>query len=167
MKWSILLSLTRCVPVTRLGRVIRCLRLSWFWGPLAHGVVLQLVVFSPFAFVYCVPGISSDRSSSAPLGSCVVSPPCAILVRQSGGSQCPQLRYVKSPDVMHLLRLLTLEACRHNFVFSAAHSPGRDNSAADALSRLRLQEFRRLAPHADHVPRQIPPSLLSLLVPPA
>ena len=51
--------------------------------------------FSPFAFVYCVPGISSDRSSSAPLGSCVVSPPCAILVRQYGGSQCPQLRYVQ------------------------------------------------------------------------
>ena len=73
----------------------------------------------------------------------------------------------KSPDVMHLLRLLTLEACRHNFVCSAAHTPGRDNSAADALSRLRLQEFRRLAPHADHVPRQIPLSLLSLLVPPA
>ena len=73
----------------------------------------------------------------------------------------------KSPDVMHLLRLLTLEACRHNFVFSAAHTPGRDNSAADTLSRLRLQEFRRLAPHADQVPRPIPPSLLSLLVPPA
>ena len=46
----------------------------------------------------------------------------------------------KSPDVMHLLRLLTLEVCCHNFVFSAAHTPGRDNSAADALSRLRLQE---------------------------
>jgi hypothetical protein len=30
----------------------------------------------------------------------------------------------RSPDVMHLLRLLTLAACRHNFVFSAAHPPG-------------------------------------------
>jgi hypothetical protein len=47
-----------------------------------------------------------------------------------------------SPDVIHLLRLLTLAACRHNFVFSAAHPPGRDNAAADALSRLRLQEFQ-------------------------
>ena len=73
----------------------------------------------------------------------------------------------KSPDVMHLLRLPTLEACRHNFVFSAAYTPGRDNSAADALSRLRLQEFRRLAPHANQLSRPIPPSLLSPLVPPA
>jgi hypothetical protein len=73
----------------------------------------------------------------------------------------------KSHDIMHLLRLLTLEACRHNFVFLAAHTPGRDNSAADALSRLRLQEFRRVAPHSDLLPRPIPPSLLSLLVPPA
>ena len=40
----------------------------------------------------------------------------------------------ESADLMHLLRLLTLEACRHNFVFSADHTPGRDNSAADALS---------------------------------
>ena len=73
----------------------------------------------------------------------------------------------KSHDIMHLLRLLTLEACRHNFVFLAAHIPGRDNSAADALSRLRLQEFRRVAPHSDLLPLPIPPSLLSRLVPPA
>ena len=82
-------------------------------------------------------------------------------------AQCSVELVASDSDVMHLLRLLTLEACRHNFVFSAAHTPGRDNSAADALSRLRLQEFRRLAPHADQFPRQIPPSLLSLLVPPA
>jgi hypothetical protein len=37
----------------------------------------------------------------------------------------------KSHDIMHLLRLLALETCRHNFVFLAAHTPGRDNSAAD------------------------------------
>jgi hypothetical protein len=72
----------------------------------------------------------------------------------------------RSPDVMHLLRLLTLQACRHNFVFSAAHTPGRKNSAADALSRLRLQEFRRMAPQSDQLPLSIPPSLLSSLVPP-
>ena len=40
----------------------------------------------------------------------------------------------KSSDVMHLLRLLTLAACRHNFVFSASHTPGRVNVAADAVS---------------------------------
>ena len=73
----------------------------------------------------------------------------------------------KSPDLIHLLRLLTLEACRHNFVFSAAHTPGRDNSAANALSRFRLQDFRRLALHADPLPLVIPPILVSRLVPPA
>ena len=122
MEWSILLSLTHCVPITRPGRVIRCLLLSWFWGPMVHRVVLQLVVFSTFAFVYCVPGISSYRSSSAPLGSCMVSPSCAILVRQYGGSQCSQFRYFLIADVMHLLRLLTPKACRHNFLFGRSYA---------------------------------------------
>jgi hypothetical protein len=73
----------------------------------------------------------------------------------------------KSSDVMHLLRLLTLAACRHNFVFSASHTPGRVNVAADALSRLRLQDFRRLVPEANPLPRLIPPALLGQLVPPS
>ena len=37
--------------------------------------------------------LPSYCSSSTPLGSCVVLPPCAILVRQYGSSQCSQLRY--------------------------------------------------------------------------
>ena len=67
----------------------------------------------------------------------------------------------------HLNVSMTLEACRHSFVFSAAHTPGRDDAIADAPFRFRLQEFRRLAPNADSLPLPIPPTLLSHLVPPA
>ena len=35
-----------------------------------------------------------------------------------------------------------------------------NNSAADALSRLNLQEFRRLVPHANPLPHPIPPRYL-------
>ena len=37
--------------------------------------------------------------------------------------------------VMHLLRSLVRDVCFHSFVFSARHTPGRSNVAADALSR--------------------------------
>ena len=107
MERGILLSLTQCVPITRPGRVIRRLGLSWFGGPLAHGAVLQLIVFSICDYI------------------------AVVRVLNSGSS--------KSPDVIDLLRILTLKACRHNFVFLAAHTPGRDNFAAQALSRLRLK----------------------------
>ncbi len=73
----------------------------------------------------------------------------------------------KLHDIMHLLRLLTLEACHHNFIFLATHTPGRDNSATDALSCLHLQEFHRVAPHSDLLCPTVPPSLLSHLVLPA
>ena len=72
----------------------------------------------------------------------------------------------KSSDVMHLLRFLTRDACRLNFAFSARHTLGSQNSAADALSRFNLQEFRRLVPEANPLPLSIPPSLLASLVPP-
>lgn len=72
----------------------------------------------------------------------------------------------RSADIMHLLRSLARVACVHHFTFSACFTPGRDNAAADALSRFRLQEFHRLVPSALPSPRPIPPALLALLVPP-
>ena len=62
---------------------------------------------------------------------------------------------------------MTLEACRHSFVFSAAHTPRRDNAIADALFRFRFAGISRLAPNEDSLPRPIPPTLLPHLVPPA
>ena len=72
----------------------------------------------------------------------------------------------RSPPLMHLLRSLTRVACLSNFTFSARHTPGRSNSAADALSRFRFQEFHRLAPTMYHEPSPIPHKLLVSLVPP-
>ena len=72
----------------------------------------------------------------------------------------------RSPDLMHLLRALTRVACLHSFSSSATHTPGRQNRAADALSRLDLQEFRRLVPHVDPQPQVVLESLLHHLVPP-
>ena len=65
---------------------------------------------------------------------------------------------------MHLMRRLTLAACRHHFSFSARHVPGHSNAAADALSRFRFQEFHRLRPTADPLPTTLPPSLIPSLL---
>ena len=72
----------------------------------------------------------------------------------------------KAPDVMHLLRHLSLTACRHHLVFSAIHTPGIRNTAADALSHLQVPEFRRLVPFANPDPLSIPASLLRQLLRP-
>ena len=111
------------------------------------------MVFHLYAFVYIFPEISSYRSS-APLRARVVPSPrlcdnMAIVSVLNYGSS-------KSHNVMHFLRILTREAYRHNFVFSAAHVAGRDNLAANALSRLRLQEFRHLAIYVDQLRQTIP-----------
>ena len=66
----------------------------------------------------------------------------------------------RDPASMHLLRRLSLMACRYHFSFSARYIPGRRNSAADALSRFRFQEFRRLLPSADRSPTPVPPRLI-------
>lgn len=68
----------------------------------------------------------------------------------------------KDPNMMVLLRHLSLIAARHSFAFTASHRAGIDNSVADALSHFDFQHFNRLAPQA--VPQATPilPSLLVL-----
>ena len=75
-------------------------------------------------------------------------------------------RTSRVPEMMRLLRSLLLAAARFNFSFSSLHIPGVDNSIADALSRFRWQEFRRLAPAAHQAPTQIPLQLLRNLTNP-
>ena len=41
----------------------------------------------------------------------------------------------KNPNMMVLLRHLSLLAAHRSFAFTASHAAGRDNSIADALSR--------------------------------
>jgi len=54
----------------------------------------------------------------------------------------------RDPNMMTLLRHLSLIAARNFFAFTASHTAGRDNSTADGLSRFDFQHFHQLAPHA-------------------
>ena len=69
----------------------------------------------------------------------------------------------KDDKIMHLIRELFLLSARFNFRISATHIPGKTNAIADALSRFNLQEFRRLAPHANQSPVEIPDSVQARL----
>ena len=58
-------------------------------------------------------------------------------------------------------------AVLNNFSFTAKHVPGWRNSASEALSRFRFQDFRSLVPNANTVSTLVPQALLSkLLFPP-
>ena len=63
----------------------------------------------------------------------------------------------RAPPVMHLLRTLFWVCALLNFNISVVHVAGISNPIADALSRSRVQEFRRLAPQARHSPDTLPP----------
>ena len=59
--------------------------------------------------------------------------------------------------LMSFVRQLVLICLRNNIVFKAKHVPGSRNALADALSRLQVQTFQRLAPSfMDHSPTDIP-----------
>ena len=70
----------------------------------------------------------------------------------------------KDPNLMVLLRYLSLVAARNSFAFTASYTPGRGNSIADALSRFDFQRFHHLASHAAPMATPIPPSLLAQLL---
>jgi len=70
-------------------------------------------------------------------------------------------RASRSPAMMHLLRTLTLAACRFHFDYRCSHIAGADNTAADLLSRFGdCQQFRALSPRADASPT--PPAAVPL-----
>ena len=59
--------------------------------------------------------------------------------------------------LMYFVRQLVLICLRNNIVFKAKHVPGSRNGLADALSRLQVQTFQRLAPSSmDTLPTDIP-----------
>ncbi len=53
---------------------------------------------------------------------------------------------------MHLLRGLALLAMQFSFNFKAMHLPGKENVAADALSRDNLSVFFAQMPHVPQAP---------------
>lgn len=65
----------------------------------------------------------------------------------------------KSEGVMVLLRAFTLKCLKLNVLVKAIHISGSKNGLTDALSRLQIEKFRRLAPQADPDPGVIPSHL--------
>lgn len=68
----------------------------------------------------------------------------------------------KEPIVMVLVRRLVLKCLELNLTLTAKHVRGKDNSVADALSRLQVQRFRSLCPVAASLPTRVPPLPASL-----
>lgn len=63
----------------------------------------------------------------------------------------------KDKRLMSFVRQLVLICLKNNIVFKAKHVPGSKNNLADALSRLQVQTFQRLAPSfMDRLPTEIP-----------
>lgn len=59
-------------------------------------------------------------------------------------------------SIMNLMRHLTWLAAKHNFYVTAEHVPGTHNVLADALSRLQVTKFLKLAPGADKTATKCP-----------
>ena len=67
----------------------------------------------------------------------------------------------------YCLRELAIRAVLFSFTYSGCHIPGSKNLASDALSRLRLQDFKSLVPNANPNSTYVPQDLLlKLLFPP-
>ncbi|VDI05554.1 Hypothetical predicted protein [Mytilus galloprovincialis] len=62
----------------------------------------------------------------------------------------------KTLEIMKLMRQLTWCAAKYNFYFSAKHVPGYKNQISDALSRLQITRFHKLAPKAEQSPCIVP-----------
>lgn len=71
----------------------------------------------------------------------------------------------KSDRVMVILRAFTLLCLRFNVVARSTHVSGVFNTLADALSRLQIQKFHKLAPEAEPMPEPIPDHLWKLFSP--
>lgn len=66
----------------------------------------------------------------------------------------------KDSVVVQMVRYLVLQCLHYNIIFKAKHIPGKHNKLADSLSRLQVQEFQKLAPHAQPEPSVVPEALM-------
>lgn len=69
----------------------------------------------------------------------------------------------KDPCIMLLMRFMVLYCLKYNILFRARHVCGARNILADALSRLQVQKFRSLHPHANSHPTPIPDAVHHLV----
>ena len=67
----------------------------------------------------------------------------------------------KDNEVMAMVRHLVLRCLQYNILFRCKHIAGKQNLMADLLSRLQVEEFRKLAPQAQKSPCIIPERFLS------
>ena len=70
----------------------------------------------------------------------------------------------KDLHLAFLVRLLNKLAVLYNFRYAARHLPGKDNAAADALSRLNVARFKRFMPDADSQATDVPNYLIMSLI---
>ena len=75
--------------------------------------------------------------------------------------QCLETRSAKDPNLAHLLRFFL---AHHNISYRVFHVAGKNNRAADALSRNELWIYSHLFPQAPKSPCHVPSPLLSLLL---
>ena len=73
-------------------------------------------------------------------------------------------RSKNSSLAMHLMRTLFFVMARFDIAIVAVHLPGRENEAADALSRDRLPLFFAQVPNASEAPSIVPQEVLELLI---
>lgn len=62
--------------------------------------------------------------------------------------------------IMFLVRDLVLTSLKFNILFRAKHIAGVNNSRADLLSQLQVNQFKQIFPEADELPTQVPDNLL-------
>ena len=93
-------------------------------------------------------------------------PGCSIRILCDNAAVVAILRAGISKDalVMHLMRCLSFFIARFQLVLIPKHLPGRENSAADRLSRDALSSFRQLVPQSRPEPMQLPGHLMEALV---
>ncbi len=66
----------------------------------------------------------------------------------------------RDPEAIHLKRCLAFVEAKWQFHLFCQHIQGRDNTAADALSRNRLTLFHDVYPQAKEEPTDIPAAVL-------
>ena len=91
---------------------------------------------------------------------------CRIQCRTDNAAVVSIVNSGRSKDelAMHLVRCLAFFAAYFEYRIRAIHIPGRENGAADALSRNRLAQFRSQVQLAEAQPSPLPKELLDMLV---
>ena len=101
----------------------------------------------------------------------IVGPDCAVLgstvrCRTDNAAVVNIVNTGRSKDelAMHLMRCLAFFTAHFQLTIRAEHLPGRENGAADSLSRNKLAQFRLQVPWAWPQATAIPRELLDMIL---